>query len=232
MKTALVFGGSGAVGQEVVRALSQARLSVVFTFHQQQELAQQLSQETGARALAADFSDEEATRDLVQKLSQEEPSFSVFVHCAAVSQSLALSDISPELWRRAWAVNCHAAFWAAQALAPHMQQGGEIILLGAIDRAQSLPAPVHFAATQGALSTMTVALAKELGPKVRVNLLALGILERGLSRGLSPKHLAEFQSFSALRRVGRPSELAQVVRWLATENYYLSGKTIPVNGGI
>lgn len=110
---------------------------------------------------------------------------------------------------------------------------GSIVLVGALDRTQSLPAPVPFAASQGMLAAMTMALAKELGPSgILVNMVALGILEEGLARALSPQVRADFLSFSALRRAGTPREAARAILWLALENTYMSGKVMPVNGGI
>ena len=80
---------------------------------------------------------------------------------------------------------------------------------------------------------MTMALAKELGASgVRANLLALGILDEGLSRGMDEALLADYRRFSALRRTGTPAEVARVVAWLALDNRYLTGRVIPVNGGL
>ena len=76
-------------------------------------------------------------------------------------------------------------------------------------------------------------LAKELGPRgIRVNLAALGLLEGGISQGLSKKLRDDYLALSALRRLGRPEEVARVLVWLALDNCYLSGKVIPINGGI
>ena len=107
------------------------------------------------------------------------------------------------------------------------------MLVGALDRAQSLPLPVHFAGTQGMLAAMAMALAKELGPAgVRVNVVALGALTEGISRTLSPRALADYQSLSAFRRLGEPAEAARAIVWLALENRYMSGKVLAANGGI
>jgi 3-oxoacyl-[acyl-carrier protein] reductase len=123
---------------------------------------------------------------------------------------------------------------ACQELAPSMApRGGHVVLVGAIDRAQSIPAPVHFAASQGALAAMVMALGKELGPRgIRVNMVALGLLEGGLSREISPALVADYKAFSALRRLGTADEAARAILWLALENTYMSGEVVPVNGGI
>jgi 3-oxoacyl-[acyl-carrier protein] reductase len=78
-----------------------------------------------------------------------------------------------------------------------------------------------------------MALAKELGPGgVRANVVSLGMLEEGLSREVDPKLMADYKSFSALRRLGTPAEAAKAILWLALENTYVNGRVVAVNGGI
>ncbi len=231
-RRALVFGGSGTVGREVVRGLAAARVRTTFTYHRGRDVAEALARELDARALAVDLADVAATRALVRGL---DPAPDLFIHCAAVSRAAPLAELSDADWLAAQAINAHSAFAAVQELAPRMAAagGGEVVLVGALDRTHSVPVPVHFAATQGQLSAMTMALAKELGPKgIRVNMVALGVLEGGLSRDLDPRVLADFKAFSALRRVGTAAEAAKAIVWLALENTYVSGKVVPVNGGI
>lgn len=228
-KHALVTGGSGAVGSEVVKALRGAGLDVDFTFLRSTDRARALAAESGARPHEVDLRDGARLNALVARLAEQGPPVDVLVHAAAVHRSSSASEAD---WDDTFAVNVRPAFLLCKAL-PLASQGGEVVLLGALDRAQSLPLSASFAASQGALSALAMAMAKELGPRgVRVNLLALGPLEAGLSRELDPRLIENFKTFSALRRLGRPAEVARVVRWLALENSYLSGKTIPVNGGI
>ncbi len=230
MRRALVFGGSGAVGSEVVRALAVADVPTVFTYHAGQARAEALSKELGAQALQLDLRDEPAIRACVEGL-EEAPD--VFVHCAGLSGSAPLAEVDAQLWNDVMAVNCHAAFLAVQALAPRLENGGDVVLLGALDRGQSLPLPPAFAASQGALGALAMSLAKELGPqKLRVNMLALGVLEGGLSRDISAKTLQDYDTFSALQRRGTPAEAADAVLWLALENTYMNGKVLPINGGV
>jgi 3-oxoacyl-[acyl-carrier protein] reductase len=225
LKHALVFGGTGAVGREVLREFAQAGIATTFTYLSSEERARELSSRHAQRALRVDLADEDAVRACVKSLD-ENPT--IFVHAAALLGS-------PGEFRKVQAVNVTSAFAAAQELAPRMAQagGGDIIFLGALDRIQSLPLPPAFATSQGALSAMTMALAKELGSKsIRVNQIASGLLNEGISKGLDPKLLEDYKTFSAMRRTGTAAEIARAVRWLACGNTYMSGKVIPVNGGL
>jgi NAD(P)-dependent dehydrogenase (short-subunit alcohol dehydrogenase family) len=232
---ALVFGGTGTVGSEVLRGLAEAGVQTAFTYHRAHDRAQSLAGAFGQRALQIDLSQPAAIRSLIKKLAADGLSPDVFIHCAAVAQSAPLERITDDDWRLVQAVNCQAPLVACQELAPAMRERkrGSVVLVGALDRAQSLPMPIAFAASQGMLSAMTMALAKELGPHgICVNMVALGLLDAGLSRGLSEKAHADFRQFSALHRAGTAREAARAILFLALENTYMNGKVMPINGGI
>jgi len=235
MRSALVFGGSGTVGREVLKGLATKGIATTFTYFRQEELAKELTGSLGHRAVHLDLSKAEAIQDFFNTLKEEKRLPDIFIHCAGIAGNPILTETTDEDWLNVQAVNCQSGFVAARALAPHFieKQGGDMVFVGAMDRTQSFELPVAFAATQGMLSGMTMSLAKALGPaQVRVNMLALGILEEGLSRELDQQLLEDYQKFSALRRLGTPKEVSDAILWLALENTYLSGKVIPVNGGI
>jgi NAD(P)-dependent dehydrogenase (short-subunit alcohol dehydrogenase family) len=227
MKKALVFGGSGAVGGAVLRELHRHDVKAVFTYLHSEERARELAQ-LGHEAVRLDLEDADAVRRFCEALPPQD----IFIHCAAKSRMRPLSEITDEDWRSAMAVGGTAPFVAVRALAPRMTSG-QIVFVGALDRGQSLPLPVHYAASQGLLSAMVMALAKELGPRgICVNLVALGLLDGGMGRAVDPKLREQYQSFSGLRRVGSPDEAARAIVWLALENTFMTGKVLPVNGGL
>jgi 3-oxoacyl-[acyl-carrier protein] reductase len=219
--TALVFGGTGTVGREVLRGLARAGVRTTFTYHRSRERADALAAELSQRALEVDLADPEATRRLVRELPDRPD---VFVHAAAVADA----D-----WTRTLAVNGQSAYVAIEELFRREKRETHVVLVGALDRAQSLPLPVPFAASQGLLSAMTMAFAKELGAAgLRINMVALGVLDQGLSATLDPRLRSDFLTFSALRRNGTASEAARSILWLALESTFMSGRVLAVNGGI
>ncbi len=223
VRSALVFGGTGTVGREVLRRLAGRGIPTTFTYLRSADRARGLAQEFGQTPASLDLADEAAVRAFVRGMG-EAPR--IFIHAAAI--------LSDDL-ERSLAVNVRSAVAAAQELAPRMGKagGGDIVFLGALDRAQSLPIPPAFAASQGALAAAAMALSKEFGVAgIRVNLVAVGLLNEGLSRGLDPRLHEDYKAFAALRRTGTAAEIARAVAWLACENTYMSGKVVPVNGGI
>ena len=230
-----MFGGTGALGAEVLKGLARAGIPTVFTWCRSGERAQALAAELSQRALQVDLCSASATRGVLRELHASGLRPTLFIHCAAVIRSARLAELTDEDWHRAQAVNCQSAFIAAQALAPAMIEQGEghIVLVSALDRTQSARLPAQFAASQGALSALAMALAKELGPSgVCVNVVSLGMLEEGLSREVDPGLMEDYKAFSALRRLGTAAEAAKAILWLALENTYINGRVVAVNGGI
>jgi 3-oxoacyl-[acyl-carrier protein] reductase len=222
VRRALVLGGSGAVGSAVVRAMRQAGADCTFTYFRTRtpEL-----EELGARALHVDLRDVDALQAQLRTL----PVPDLLIHCAVHVAFQPLAQLSAADWDEAHAVNVRSVFLALQVLGEHVR---DVVLVGALDRTQSLPLPLPFASTQAALSGMAMSLATELGPRTRVNLVALGPLKTGLSTRLPPALLEGFLQYSALRRLGTAEEAASTIAWLGLENTYMSGKVLSVNGGI
>lgn len=232
-RRALVLGGTGAVGSAVLKELARRGVPSVFTYHRSEDKARALSLELNHKPVQVDLADAAATRALFEKLDGEAPRPDVLIHCAGVATPLALHEIGPEAFREAVAVSAESAFLACQWIAAGGRTGADVVIVSALDRTQSLPLPVHFAAAQGMQSAMVMALAHELGPRnIRVNAVALGVLKSGLSQGLMERRRKDYEKFSALRRMGAPEEAARTIAWLALENTYIQGKVVSVNGGI
>ncbi|HEU0029988.1 MAG TPA: SDR family oxidoreductase [Kofleriaceae bacterium] len=228
MKRALVLGGTGAVGSAVLRELARRGVSATFSYHASEDRARALAAEYGHTALRVDLADPVATRAALDALATPD----VAIHCAGVSSTEPFVELDRATWQRTFAVNVESAYTLCQWLASRGQPC-DIVLVGGLDRAQSLPLPAHFAATQGALSALAMALGHELGPRgIRINLVALGVLDGGISTQLAARRKKDYETFSALRRAGKPDEAAKAIAWLALENTFIQGKVIPVNGGI
>ncbi|MBL8681678.1 MAG: SDR family oxidoreductase [Myxococcales bacterium] len=231
----VVFGGTGAVGSALLVELARRGCDVVFTYFRNEALAQKLWNELGFAAVALDLREPGRVRALAEGLERDQWIPTAVIHCAGVLETSAITDATDEAWEGSMAINARSAGDVCREFGRRMSQQnkGDLVFVGGLDRAQSLPIPPVYAATQGMLSALCMAAAKELGPRgVRVNMAALGLLDQGSSLALDPKLREQYRAFSALRRFGTTSEAARAIAWLALDNSYVNGKVLPVNGGI
>lgn len=228
--TAIVLGGSGNVGREVCRKLAERGVRFGYTYHTN------AGSGIDAPAKQLDVTDVAAIETTIDEFARELGPIHSLINCAAIgTPHLSLQEIDERAWDEMLDINARPSFFAVRRAAHHMRQngGGSIVLLGSIDGVKSMPSPVHYAASKGALAAMVTAMAKELGPdNIRVNSVAPGILEAGLSASVPDDLRNEYLKHCGLKRLGRVEEIAGLVTWLATENTFVSGQTLVVDGGL
>lgn len=234
-RAAFVTGGSGVIGREVVRLLRERGLPVHFSYGSNEAVATALAAETGAVAHRVELRDRAALPQVLSGIASvaSVAPVKVLVHAAGRLGPLSLAEASADELDALNAVNVDAALLATRALLPQLSGDGSVVFVGALDRSQSLPLPVAFAATQGALATAVMALGHELGREgVRVNLVAAGLLDEGLGKAIGPELARDYLAYSALRRLGTAAELSRVIAWLALDDRVMTGRVVSVNGGI
>jgi len=235
----IVFGASGTLGRAIARALGARGARLGLTYHREEAAATALAAELpGAAVRRLDLTITADIARVLDELGAELGGVDAFVHAAGIGSTQSppaydrLGQTEEPGWDRLMAVHVRSAFFAAQHLAATMK-GGNIVFVGSMNGVKSAPAPVPYATATGALRAMTTALAKELGPRdIRVTMVAAGILEAGLSSLVPAELQAEYKKHSALKRLGRAEEVAELVAWLAAENTYVTGRTIALDGGL
>lgn len=244
----LVLGGSGHVGSAVCRALAGEGARLSFTYHSREAAARDLERALpGSRALRADLRDFAAAANVVDEAARILGGLDVLIQCAGTAGDPALykgrardgcdkfQGIDAAGYAVMMSVTVQSTFAASQAAARIMRAGGggQIVIVGSMDGVKTMPTPIHYAAAKGALRAMAQALAKELGKHgVRVNMIAPGILEGGIAGLLSKDLLDDYLAHCALKRLGTADEVAQAVSWFATQNTYVTGQSVVLDGGL
>jgi pteridine reductase len=153
------------------------------------------------------------------------------INNASAFYATPLGEITAQHWDELFASNARAPLFLSQAAAPHLRaaQGAIINLVDIYAERPLLRHPVYCMA-KAALLAMTRSLAIELGPEVRVNAVAPGAVlwpESGKAHAEQQK----LMDATALKRIGRPEDVAEAVRWLIQDARYCTGEVIHVDGG-
>ncbi|RCV56043.1 SDR family NAD(P)-dependent oxidoreductase [Marinitenerispora sediminis] len=237
-KVAFVTGGSRGIGEAVAVRLAEEGADVALTYqHSADRAAEVVDRITslGRRAWAvhADSADPAAVREAVDGVAARFGRLDILVNNAGVGvlgpvETISLADVDTVL-----NVNVRAPFVAAQAVLRHMADGGRIINIGScMAERVAFPGGSLYATSKTALTGLTKALARELGPRgITVNLVHPGPTATDMNPEDGPG--ADMQrGFTALGRYGSPADVAATVAHLAGDGArYVTGAGIAVDGG-
>ncbi len=227
-KSVLVLGGSRGIGAAIVRRFAADGAKVAFSYAGSPAAAQQVAAETGSVAVHADSAD----RDAVIALVRDSGPLDVLVVNAGIGVFGDALELDPDAVDRLLRINVHAPYYASVEAARHMPEGGRIIVIGSVngDR-MPVPGMAAYALSKSALQGMARGLARDFGPRgITVNVVQPGPIDTDANPADGPmKDL--LHGFMAIKRHGRPEEVANMVAWLAgTEAGFVTGAMHTIDG--
>ncbi len=227
-KSVLVLGGSRGIGAAIVRRFAADGAAVTFTYAGSPQAAEALAKETGATAVMTDSSD----RDAVISRVRETGPLDVLVVNAGIGVFGDALDLDPDAVDRLFRINIHAPYHASVEAARQMPEGGRIIVIGSVngDR-MPVPGMASYALSKSALQGLARGLARDLGPRgITINVVQPGPIDTDANPADGPmKDL--MHSFMAIKRHGRPEEVAGMVAWLAgPEAGFVTGAMHTIDG--
>lgn len=227
-KSVLVLGGSRGIGAAIVQRLAAEGAQVTFTYAGSREAAEQLAAETGSTAVLTDSAD----RDAVIARVRESGPLDVLVVNAGIGLFGDALDLDPDEVDRLIRINVHAPYHAAVEAARRMPEGGRIIVIGSVngDR-MPFAGGAAYALSKSALQGMARGLARDFGPRgITINVVQPGPIDTDANPADGPnKDL--MHSFMAIKRHGRPEEVAGLATWLAgPEANFVTGAMHTIDG--
>ena len=237
MKTVLVTGGSRGIGAACVRKFTEEGFDAAFFYKDSEVEAEKVSEETGALAIKCDVSDSEAVRLGVTEACSHfgAAAFDAVICNAGISVEGLIQDLTDDEWDRLSGVNLGGMINTVRAAAPGMisRKEGSFVLMSSMWGRSGASCEAAYSATKAAVIGLGQALAKELGLSgVRVNIVAPGVIDTDMNRGRSSEDWEEILADTPLGRVGDPSEVAELVYFLASEKAaFITGQTVGIDGG-
>jgi len=246
-KTALVTGASRGIGRATALALAEAGAHVVIHYGKSAQEAESLLSEIQAKggranAISADLGVPDGAALLAKHArSIIGDRLDVLVLNAGISKAARIADYTVEDFDNLFATNVRSPFFLVQQLLPILAESSNIIVISsiashAVAGKPSLDGPsiLAYASTKGALETLVKNWAVILGPRgIRVNAVAPGVIDTDMSNFTKSEAGREVTlGMQALKRIGKPEDVADVIAFLATDKArWITGASIPVDGG-
>lgn len=239
-KIAVVTASTAGIGYGIALRLGLEGCTVVVSSRKQKNVdeAVQKLQKVGIEAVGkvCHVASSEQRKSLADFVKKRYARIDIFISNAAVNPALGpILDMGEKELDKVWDINVKAAILLVKEFAPHIPKGGCIVFVSSISAFSPLPLMGLYSMSKTALLGLTKVLAGELGPDVRVNCVAPGIV---------PTHFADFivrneaareeaEGRTAIKRLGTPEDMASAVAFLASDDAsYITGEILVVAGGM
>lgn len=231
---ALVTGSTSGIGEAIARRLAGDGHLVVVHSGTSVEAGERLAAELDGRYLQADLADADAALAIVGPALADLGRLDVLVNNAGVSRPIPHADLAaatPQEWRDVLEVNLISPFALATAAAPYLRESRGCVVnvtshAGVRPKGSSIP----YAASKAGLNHVTRLLAAALGPRVRVNAVAPGLVDTPLTADWTAAQEL-WRERSPMRRAATPADVAGLVADLVASDY-LTGEVVVLDGGL
>jgi 3-oxoacyl-[acyl-carrier protein] reductase len=238
-RVAIVTGGSGGIGREVCRRLGSEGFAIAVAYagrHEEADLAAKGATEAGGKAITVqvDVADEVAVGGLFDRTSEAFGGVDVVVHLAGIMPLAPLSELDLTSFDQIIRINLRGTFVVNQRAARTVRPGGAIVNFTSSVVKLGFAGFSAYAASKGGVEALTIILARELrGRDITVNAIGPGPTATPLMLDAETEdRKEELRRMSPLERLGEPSDIAEVVAFLAGPARWVNGQVLYVNGGV
>ncbi len=228
-RTVLITGGNRGIGFSIAEEFVSSGYRVAVT-------ARSGSGPAGSLTVRADVTDSESLDAAIAQVEAELGPIEVLVANAGITKDTLLMRMTDEEFESVVNTNLNGVFRVLKRVTKSMLKAkfGRVILIGSVVGLYGSAGQVNYSATKSALVGIARSVTRELGGKnITANVVAPGFIDTDMTAELSEELVQNYKSRIPAGRFAAPSEVAKVVRWLASdESAYISGAVIPVDGGL
>lgn len=235
-KIILVTGGGRGIGAEIIKLFGKQGATVIVNYLKDEESAKSVLKKSGDNGMIiqADVSNEEDVLDMFEQISSTYGKLDILVNNAGIVAVKPFKDLSLKEWKKVFDVNMAGTFLCSQQALKTMNSGGSIVNISSIRGLynQGRPPISDYSASKAAVISFTKTLAKEVAPDIRVNTVAPGMTMTDIAKQIPADDLKKFEEDIYLKRLIEPSEVANAVVFLTSEEASgITGALLMVDGG-
>jgi 3-oxoacyl-[acyl-carrier protein] reductase len=240
-RVVLVTGGSRGIGREIALHFATEGANVAITYEENSKAAQSAVESVRSlgvvgRAYKVDVSDHNAVRKTVEEVLADFVDINILVNNAGIFERRLVRDMSETEWDRMVKIDLKGVFNTCKFVSIRMMErrSGRIINIGSFAGKRGSAGHAHYAAAKAGVLAFTRSLARELASYgVTVNAVNPGRIDTEMLTPFRENEAERWKTDTPLRRLGRPSDVASTVLFLASDGAeYITGETIEVNGGL
>lgn len=238
-RVALVTGGSRGIGRATALRLASEGADIAISYASRAEAAGDVVAELqalGRRAIAqpCDVSQPADVERLVRETRRALGPIDLLAHCGAISNIASHEKLNFDCWRETIDVNLNGAFLIVFAVKDEMlaRGFGRIVTVSSIAALRPRKMQIHYASAKAGVIALTRCCAEAFAPRVRINCVAPGLTETEMAHVLPDENIRQVVQETPLGRIGRPEEIANVIRFLLSEeSSFMTGQTVVASGG-
>ncbi len=242
-KVGIITGGNAGIGEAIAKLFADEGASVVVTGRRKEELDRVVKGigVNGGRALAVagSVTDETHVQDVVAQTMRTFGKLHILVNNAGIGDfGKRLHEMDDATWTKVLDINLTGVFRMTRAAIPELIKhgGGSVINISTVASLVGIPGLSAYAASKGGLDALTRSLAVDYAPDhIRCNAVNPGLVDTPMAAPLmaDPASLEPIMAQYAIRRPGKPEEVAKLVLYLASdEASWVTGGTFPIDGGM
>ncbi|WLR52307.1 3-oxoacyl-[acyl-carrier-protein] reductase [Bacillus tianshenii] len=240
-KTALVTGASRGIGRAIALELAKNGAKVAVNYAgseaKAQEVVETIKAEGGeAFAIQADVASSESVQAMIKEVISQFGALDILVNNAGITRDNLLMRMKEDEWDAVINTNLKGVFNCTKGVTRQMmrQRSGRIINIASIVGVSGNPGQANYVAAKAGVIGLTKTTAKELATRgITVNAVAPGFITTDMTDELAEETREALLSQIPLARLGQPEDIANVVRFLASDDSaYITGQTLHVDGGM
>jgi NAD(P)-dependent dehydrogenase (short-subunit alcohol dehydrogenase family) len=239
-KTFVITGATSGIGKATALKALQCNANVSVVARREKKLNEIFSPFRNTEIIAADLTNENDRKNIVEKTISRFNGIDVLVNAAGIIGMGSIENTSLDAWDRMLDINLRSLFRLTQLALPSLiERKGNIVNVSSVTGIRAFPNVLSYCVSKAGVDQLTRCVALELAPKgVRVNAINPGVVVTNLHKtsGMNEETYQQFlehsKSTHPLGRVGAPEEVAELILFLASENAgWITGETIAIDGG-